>query len=613
MRKRIIIRFILGLVIISVGLIGMLLYAQRSAYLNQYEEKASAVAELVRDTLTSYMVMGVIDRRDEFLGRIKEIEGVESIKVIRAESVNRQFGKGSVYEAPADDLESYVLSTGEPRAELLENPSYAKYRIVIPYKAEPIKGIDCLKCHQAQPGEVLGAISLTIDLTKDRDNALKVSFLSLVIFLGLVGWFYRYGIKLLEPYIETFKNLQLSLTKAKDGDFTGKTESLTQDEAGATAKILNQTLDELSGVLSDVEEKVRSMIGYGVIKTGNALKDTSKIVDELLRIYRFKRVIEKDKTKAEVYSRIVQLLSGYMAFDKFSLYELDSKRNVLKPVHVEGRDSWCKPSIYENADECRAKRTGTDTDSLDFACICPSFIDNSACDYLRYYCIPVYVGGSVGNVVQIVYDADVEPFVRMMIPYLKGYLHEASPVLEARTYMDMLREQSLVDQLTGLHNRRFLEEMAEKLSAQIIRRNSTMGILMVDIDYFKQVNDTYGHDVGDRLLKHVANIVKQNVRESDIVVRYGGEEIIILLVDAQEGSAESVAEKIRQMVESKPLEVPGGIIKKTVSIGVSEFPKDVDRIWQCIKFADVALYKAKEWGRNRVVRFTPDMWTQEEY
>lgn len=186
-------------------------------------------------------------------------------------------------------------------------------------------------------------------------------------------------------------------------------------------------------------------------------------------------------------------------------------------------------------------------------------------------------------------------------------------MLEARTYMDLLREQSLRDQLTGLYNRRFLEETIDKIVAQTKRRGTHLGILILDVDYFKQVNDTYGHDVGDRVLREVSQIILKNVRESDIVVRFGGEEFLVLLLDVQPGKSEDVAEKIRRAVENHTIEMTGLTLKKTISIGVAEFPDDSDRIWQCIKFADVALYKAKSTGRNRVVRFKPEFWSEAGY
>jgi two-component system cell cycle response regulator len=131
--------------------------------------------------------------------------------------------------------------------------------------------------------------------------------------------------------------------------------------------------------LREIEEKVRAMIGYSVLKTGDTLSDTSKMVDELLKIYKFKRVIEKDKTKQDVYKRLIDIFKEYMSLDKFSLYEVDPNGNRIKPVWVEGMESWCNEVIYDNADECRAKRTGMPVDSREFICLCPNFIDNEAC------------------------------------------------------------------------------------------------------------------------------------------------------------------------------------------------------------------------------------------
>ena len=169
------------------------------------------------------------------------------------------------------------------------------------------------------------------------------------------------------------------------------------------------------------------------------------------------------------------------------------------------------------------------------------------------------------------------------------------------------------DPLTGLYNRRFLDEFASTFAATVKRRNTKAGILMCDIDFFKQVNDVYGHNVGDEVLKGVVRAILKSIREEDIPVRFGGEEFLILLQDADEAVAMDVAERIRRDVENTEITVQGTIIKKTLSIGVSIFPEDSENLWKCIKFSDVAMYKAKESGRNRVVRFEADMWTEENY
>ncbi len=615
MKKHLFTKFVYILVFLFTVLVLVSLYAFRSQAIKDSRQKAYTVAELVRDTLTSYMLMGVMDRRGDFLSRIKEIPGVEEIRVIRGNSVVNQFGSGGTLEVPRDEIERAVLEQGKPIEVLKESFDKVSYKIVIPYKAEPIKGINCLQCHKAEPGEVLGAITLSMDLTYIRAESAKIFFwltISFILGLGVLIFYFNSVLTKLAKFI---KSVEASMNLAKEGNFKGEIKEDIGYETRSLKKTIEETFSSLDKTLANIEDRVRAMMGYGVTKTGNALSDTSKIVEELLNIYRFKKTIEKDKTREDVYKRILQILEDYMSLENFSFYDVQRRKNKMKAIYLRGAESWCQPVIFERADECRAYRTGLDVDSREFPCICSNFIDSSACreGKLYHYCIPVYVGGSVQYVMQLVYEPGIEPFVSPIIPYIKGYLEEATPILEARTYMDMLREQSLRDQLTGLYNRRFFEETIDKIVAQIRRRGTNLGILMVDVDYFKQVNDTYGHDMGDKVLKEVANVISKSIRESDIVIRFGGEEFIVLLMDIEKGKSEEVAEKIRKAVENHSIEAFGIVLKKTVSIGASEFPVDTDKIWQCIKFADIALYKAKESGRNQVVKFRPEFWQGEEY
>ncbi|EDP75819.1 diguanylate cyclase [Hydrogenivirga sp. 128-5-R1-1] len=616
MRGRLILKTGLLLLVLFVLTVGIVAFFFRESVINSSKENAMTVAEIVRDTLTSYMVLGVIDRRDLFLQQIKETHGLEYVRVIRGEAVKKQFGKGMDEEEPKNPLEKEVLKTGKIKNLLLEDRDRVVYQLVIPYKATSTGRVNCLQCHQVKEGEVLGAVSLAMDLTEKRNEALLLlgvytataGGIFVVLFIVIVRYF--------EPYRKLFNDVKRVLNNFKEGNFRDTVETELDDEAGEIAEVVNRVGEQLNSMLNRIREKVSMLIGYNVMETENALKDTEKIVDELVKISHFKRTIEQDIKKADIYERIETVLADYMSLDKFSIYEVDERKNSMHVVTVHGESMWCSNIILEDANECRAKRTGEDVDSLEFPCICPRFAHNDLCltSGLQYYCIPVNIGGKVGSVVQIVYEKDMDVFVRMLIPYIKGYLQEASPVLESKSLMELLQQQSYIDQLTGLYNRRFLDEIADKLSAQVKRRGTSLGILMIDIDYFKQINDKYGHDVGDRVLKEIASIIKSSVREADYVIRFGGEEILVLLVDVREGTAKKVAEKIRRAIENKVIEISGGVIKKTVSIGVSEFPKDCDgKFWQCIKFADVALYRAKEEGRNRVVRFTPEMWSGEEY
>ena len=150
------------------------------------------------------------------------------------------------------------------------------------------------------------------------------------------------------------------------------------------------------------------------------------------------------------------------------------------------------------------------------------------------------------------------------------------------------------DPLTGLYNRRHFYELVNPLLSISKRDEKVSTMLMLDIDKFKNINDTYGHDVGDEILKDVTTVASKSIRESDILARFGGEEFTIFLPNTDYKSAIVVAQKIRTSIESMRSVQD---IKSTISIGVSEVIRDIDT---AIKEADIALYRAKENGRNRV-------------
>ena len=122
------------------------------------------------------------------------------------------------------------------------------------------------------------------------------------------------------------------------------------------------------------------------------------------------------------------------------------------------------------------------------------------------------------------------------------------------------------------------------------------------------VNDTYGHDVGDKVIVALSKVLKDSIRDADLAIRYGGEEFLIMLSNAADEGILQVAQKIHSAFAKLSFDVGGGeMLKKTISIGIAKFPTDADTIWKCIKYADTALYEAKNTGRNKIVEFKPEM------
>lgn len=164
-----------------------------------------------------------------------------------------------------------------------------------------------------------------------------------------------------------------------------------------------------------------------------------------------------------------------------------------------------------------------------------------------------------------------------------------------------LQELAANDPLTQVFNRRFgLMRLQEEYS-RAIRQNLPFGLLMMDIDHFKKFNDTYGHLLGDRVLVNVANVLKKAIREGDVLMRYGGEEFMIILPGASLKDSEAIAEKVRRLVDDYSIHHQGSTLSVTISVGFTAYPNVlVGDSSEMIDLADKALYRAKENGRNRI-------------
>jgi diguanylate cyclase (GGDEF)-like protein len=351
---------------------------------------------------------------------------------------------------------------------------------------------------------------------------------------------------------------------------------------------------------------------------GELIREFNRLLESISRVATFKRVIDEDDSLEDVYLRLGDVFTGELGFRECTIYEVRNGGNTMETAYplVQSESGFpCNPEILGNCDLCKTKRTGHVVTSLDFPRICKQFNVSSG---LGHYCIPLTIGDGVIAVIQFLFvpsapgESGGEP-IAGRISRAQQYIKGSLSVIEAKRLMKKLHDSALKDPLTSLHNRRFLNECLDKMVAGTLRRGKGVGLIMCDLDYFKQVNDMHGHDAGDAVLRDTAEILRTSVRDADLVVRFGGEEFLVLLLDIEAGTAATVGEKIRKQVETATFKIPGGTLKKTISLGTSEFPQNSENIWQAIKFADVALYKAKEGGRNRTVSFTSEMWQESQY
>ncbi len=173
-----------------------------------------------------------------------------------------------------------------------------------------------------------------------------------------------------------------------------------------------------------------------------------------------------------------------------------------------------------------------------------------------------------------------------------------------------LKNLAHTDDLTQLYNRRHFVDMAERSIHQWPKHASSC-LLMFDVDHFKNINDSYGHDVGDRVLQLIAEVTRKEMRYSDVLARFGGEEFIALLEDTQLQDSLVIAERIRCAIQKQYIYVkPNHAIRFTISIGIAELESHTQTLEDLIKQADIALYQAKKTGRNRIEVYHPDILDQ---
>ena len=167
---------------------------------------------------------------------------------------------------------------------------------------------------------------------------------------------------------------------------------------------------------------------------------------------------------------------------------------------------------------------------------------------------------------------------------------------------EVLRSQSIRDPLTGLFNRRHMEESLEREVHRAARNEECVTLLMLDIDHFKQFNDTFGHQAGDTLLRALGDFLSQRTRGQDVACRYGGEEFVLILAGATAEDGCKRAELLRQELKQLTVQHAGQVLGRiSVSIGISAFPGHVATAEELLRAADQALYRAKAEGRDRVV------------
>lgn len=603
MKKKVVSK--LAAIIITMGIILTLVesYNFRSYGIENSLNKAKSIAEAVQSGLTAHMINGNMDQRSVFLNSISSMKNVEKLWIIRSDLVNKQYGKPLNNELPRDEIDKKVLQSSKLLYQLDEQLSKTTIRVTIPYEAKIDKNINCLDCHNVELGQTLGAVSIVIDISDIKSSGINLILIVIFFTILAIVLITYIANQILKPHLGMLEELSQKIKNISNGQFSNIIlDKSFSEESTHLIEEYNHLVNGLSNTLADIDQKLNIFVGNANHESNNPLINAQKVIGNLSEIYQFKKEIEIDASKEEIYRRLSEILTNKFKLKNFNFLEQDYKGQTIKKVFQKGEHFYCSDEIFENSSCCRVSRSTID--------IC-SVQGHSSCQYFHnqnklYYCTSIDIGNDSKLLVNCILDTHEElAKLKKNISLIRNYLIETAPSLTVKLLLEELKASAFKDGLTGLYNRKFLDEYLKKLVPQIRREEINVAVLMLDMDHFKAVNDEYGHDAGDIVLKELAKILSENVRESDIVVRYGGEEFMIILIDVtNETFAMQVANKLKTKVSENEINLyAGNKLKKTISIGLSLYPQDSTSFEVILKNADIALYEAKNSGRNQVVRY----------
>jgi diguanylate cyclase (GGDEF)-like protein/PAS domain S-box-containing protein len=382
----------------------------------------------------------------------------------------------------------------------------------------------------------------------------------------------------------------------RDRDILRSGQMGTFDQT-ATSKGITRTFHTTKGPHRDADGRVIGLIGISRDITRARAEEEGRLGNMNLQL-RLSELLQACRSVDEAYGVIAQAAPQFFVEQSGALYLFHASRN-----HLEAQVSWGDQGKLRaehpfGPDDCWALRRGQRhlTDGSGLAVTCRHLPEREVRAAL---CVPLQAHGEVMGILHLRGATRIDEQTIQRAAVVAEQIGMALANLQLR---EKLRNQSIRDPLTGLFNRRYAEETLTRELHRATRGGQSLAVLAIDVDHFKRFNDAFGHEVGDQVLRELGALLARSIRGGDVASRIGGEELLVILPDAQLEGAMARAEQIRSGVSQlqiRHLDRPIGPI--TVSIGVAVFPQHGQVSEVLLRGADAALYRAKHQGRNRVV------------
>ena len=451
-------------------------------------------------------------------------------------------------------------------------------------------------------------------LEQNKTHIIKISILILLISMSIAEGYTLYLLRPLKKLnikvkqtVKELAGIDFQATKGNElktlvNSFNIMVKTISnhiteRERAERALKRHKDTLEELVTERTTELEKSNS-------KLTQTVKELEWRTNEILLLNKLGDLLHACDSEEETYQIVINICRQLFPQDSGYLCIFDDTQRVLRIVSSWGESSPDDSEFEHN--QCWAIRRGKEhfVQDPDVDPLCPHFhiYPEHGC-----LCAPMSAQGEVLGMIHLALgetnraeNDTIKHVIESKLILVKSMVERYAPSLINLRLRETLKIQSIRDPLTGLYNRRYMQEALEREARRVERHNKTLGIIMIDVDHFKAFNDNYGHEAGDAVLKELGAFLKQRTRGEDIACRYGGEEFILILTDANLKSTKQKAEEIRKDVKSLQIKHRTQILNISASLGVAIYPMHGVTTEETLKSADMALYKAKANGRDQV-------------
>ncbi|MDR9468494.1 diguanylate cyclase [Marinospirillum sp.] len=386
-------------------------------------------------------------------------------------------------------------------------------------------------------------------------------------------------------------------SRVRDGDLTVRSDIQRNDEIGVLAATFNAMVARIKDQMEHMEQRVARRTA----KLAETVNDLENRNHESSVFTRMNELLLSCRSEEEVFTITLQTCQAFFPEDSGCAYLADDQGQLHLVTQWGDIDS---DQRLDDHLSCWSIRRGQShqTQATQTKSLCPHCHQKDAISL----CVPLQAEGQVTGIIRLNTPAGTREQNQKELARRERLLgtaveHAALSVINLRL-RERLHQESILDSLTGLHNRRYLEATLDREISRAERHQNQTGLIMVDVDHFKGFNDHYGHEMGDKVLSQVGHILRHCIRKEDTACRYGGEEFTLVIPETDTEGLATLAELVRSRIETQISQLLEGQIKEkvTVSLGTALYPLHAQDKTSLLKAADEALYQAKGLGRNQV-------------